>query len=189
MRHHRPVRFITLGLAVVLCAAAFAWYGAGVSRANAAAPCDAPAIDKQKAVATAAMDAIWNGREPSAIDSFVAGDFRYQEAGSAPLSRGVRGVAFLTSFRRHSFPDLTYAIDEMVAEGDRVAVRWTATGTHQGAYGFESPTGAQVSWSGVSIFEITDGKVSAAWVSENWPAVERQLGIDRQATWGPAYYR
>lgn len=135
------------------------------------------------------MEVIWNGKETAAIDDLVAGDFRYQEAGNMPLVLGARGIASLTGYRRHSFPDLTYTIDEIVAEGDRAAVRWTATGTHQGAYGLTAPTGRQVSWSGISLFQIIDGKVSEVWVSEDWKGVERQLGIDSQATWGPAYYR
>lgn len=189
MLRHRYAQRIATGLAAVLCTAALVWSGAEASSASAATPCVAEAMDQHKAVAAAAVEAIWNGKDTVEIDTLVAGDFRYQEAGKTPMVIGARGVAFLTRLRRSSFPDLTYAIDEIVAEGDRVAVRWTATGTQQGAYGLTPPTGAQVAWSGVSFFTVADGRINAAWVNEDWQGVDRQLGIDGQPTWGPAYYR
>lgn len=187
MLHHKCVPFATLALA--LFAAALIWFGVGASGASAAAPCPATAAGGQKAVAAAALNALWNGRDKSAVGDYVAGDFQYHEAGSTSRALGARGVAFLADYLRRAFPDLAYTADEIVAEGDSVVIRWTAAGIQSGAYGLVAPTGAKVSWSGVTIFKIVDGKVSEAWVNQDWRELAAQLGIAGTTSWGPAYYR
>jgi ketosteroid isomerase-like protein len=51
-------------------------------------------------------------------------------------------------------------IDEMIAEGDRVVVRWTFRGTHQGEYLGVPPTGREATFSGINIFRIEDGRIA-----------------------------
>ena len=66
---------------------------------------------------------------------------------------------------RSAFPDLHMTIDDMVAEGDRVAYRWTVRGTHRGAHtqlGI-APTGKQVTGWGMSIDRIVGGKIVETW--------------------------
>lgn len=50
-------------------------------------------------------------------------------------------------------------VDEMIAEGDRVMVRWTSHGTHQGELFGLPPTNKQVTISGINIFRVADGKI------------------------------
>lgn len=50
----------------------------------------------------------------------------------------------------------------MIAEGDRVMVRWTSQGTHQGEFNGLPPTGVHVTNSGINIFRIADGKIAEA---------------------------
>lgn len=187
MLFHKHAPSATLSLALALLAATIVWFGFGASGAAASAPC--PAADGQKAVAAAALDALWSGQDKSAVADYVAGDFLYHEAGSTSRTLGPRGAAFLAGYLRSAFPDLSYTVDEIVAEGDSVAVRWTAAGTQSGAYGLVAPTGAKVSWSGITIFKLAGGKVSEAWVSQDWRGLEEQLGTAGATSWGPAYYR
>lgn len=183
----RYVRFVILGLALVLCATALSLFWVGVPDARAAQSHAADTAVEQKELATAVINTVWNGQDESDLDILVAHNFQYQEADSTAPVLGIRGLVFLIAYQRNCFPDLGYAIDEVVAEGDTVAVRWTASGTQLGSYGLQAPTGTEVSWRGITFFKITDGKVSAAWVSQDWRALERQLGIDRSKTWGPVY--
>ncbi len=189
MQDHKYAPSIMLSLALALLVATLAWFGPGASNASAAAPCPASVTDGQKAVATAALDALWNGQDEVAVGDYVASNFLYHEAGSTSRTLGARGVAYLAAYLRSAFPDLAYTVDEVVAEGDNVAVRWTAAGTQSGAYGLGAPTGAKVSWSGVTILKIVDGKVSEAWVNQDWRELAQQLGIAGTTSWGPAYYR
>jgi len=63
---------------------------------------------------------------------------------------------------RSAFPDLKYAVDDLLAEGDRVAVRWHWTGTHQGVFRGIAPTHRAVTNNGAAIFTVRGGKIVAA---------------------------
>ena len=54
-------------------------------------------------------------------------------------------------------------IEEMIAEGDRVMVRWTFFGIHQGEFAGLPPTHKQVSYSGINIFRMAEGKIAEIW--------------------------
>jgi predicted ester cyclase len=79
--------------------------------------------------------------------------------------------------RRAVWGDWNVTIEEMIAEGDRVMVRWTSSGTHKGeAYGL-SPTGKRVTNSGVNIFRIAEGKIAE--ICDIWDRLWlwQQLGV------------
>ena len=69
------------------------------------------------------------------------------------------------------------AVEEMIAEGDRVMVRWTSHGTHQGESRGLPPTYKQVTNSGINIFRIADGKIAEIWDIYDRLWVWQQLGV------------
>jgi len=73
--------------------------------------------------------------------------------------------------------DWRTTIDEMIAEGDRVMVRWTFHGTHQGELAGLPPTHKQVSYSGINIFHIEDGKIAQVWDIFDRLWMWQQLGV------------
>lgn len=64
---------------------------------------------------------------------------------------------------RAAFPDVHLTIDQLVARGDRVGVRFTAEGTHLGAFAGIPATGKQVQWTANVIYRIADGRIVEAW--------------------------
>jgi steroid delta-isomerase-like uncharacterized protein len=62
-----------------------------------------------------------------------------------------------------AFPDVRFTIEDMVAEGDKVAARWEMSGTHQGAFAGIPATGKQVAIAGITIYRLADGKIAEAW--------------------------
>jgi predicted ester cyclase len=64
----------------------------------------------------------------------------------------------------------------MVSEADMVVARWVMRGTHQGAWGDISPTGKRMSFAGVNIFRITEGKVVEIWNHRDDLGLMEQLG-------------
>jgi steroid delta-isomerase-like uncharacterized protein len=75
-----------------------------------------------------------------------------------------------------AFPDISYRVDLSAAEGDRVATRWTASGTQTGEWQGIAPTGRRVSWSGINIFRIACGKIAESWSEADHIGLRQQLG-------------
>jgi predicted ester cyclase len=68
-------------------------------------------------------------------------------------------------------------VDELIAEGDRVMARWTFHGTHQGDLAGLPPTHKQVTYSGINIFRIADGKIAEIWDISDRLWMWQQLGV------------
>ena len=73
--------------------------------------------------------------------------------------------------------DWDITIDEMIAEGDRVMVRWTTHGTHQAEFHGLPPTHRQVAYSGINIFRVADGKIAEVWDLYDRLWMWQQLGV------------
>ena len=77
-----------------------------------------------------------------------------------------------------SFPDYTHDIEEMIAEGDRVAVRVVLRGTHLGEYSGVAPTGRQVSYAGTYMVTVIDGVLTEVWSLDDEINLRSQLGME-----------
>lgn len=105
-------------------------------------------------------------------DAYVRHDLRPTEA--AP---GAAGQAQIARAFRAAFPDLQWRIDLLLADGDLVAARWTASGTHTGSWAGRAPTGRRAEFSGVNIFRFGPaGKVVEIWNHRDDLGLQEQLG-------------
>ncbi len=124
---------------------------------------------------------VWNGaREESAYDLV---------AGGCPGLGGTGPQATLAWHRerRAAFPDLRYKITDLVADGDRAAVRWRAAGTQLGGFGPVPPTGRVVSYSGATFLRFdVDGKIADVWSVNELFQVLQQLGVEMLPPTGAA---
>lgn len=85
-------------------------------------------------------------------------------------------VEFFRKFRK-AFPDLTVAIDHMVADEENVAIAYTITGTQQGAFQGIAPTGKKIHARGVQIARLERGKIVERWGSSDELGILKQLGV------------
>lgn len=76
-----------------------------------------------------------------------------------------------------AFPDLDIAVDETIAEGDKVVACWTARGTHKGDLQGIAPTGKQVRWTGIAIYRFAGGKIEEIWGWNDKFGMMQQLGV------------
>jgi predicted ester cyclase len=76
-----------------------------------------------------------------------------------------------------AFPDLHLTIEDQLVEGDRVAFRWSATGTHTGPLGAAPPTGKSVALDGLILDRLADGKVVERWEQWDQSLMLQQLGF------------
>ena len=89
---------------------------------------------------------------------------------------GIAGFIYAIEMLHASFPDLIITVEDLFAEGDRVVARLTARGTHQGLFRGIAPTGRAVSWTGMRIFRIANGKIAEHWANWDDLSLLKQLG-------------
>ncbi|HEX6506061.1 MAG TPA: ester cyclase [Chloroflexota bacterium] len=90
---------------------------------------------------------------------------------------GIEGETRFIASIRTAFPDLRVEIEDMVAEGDRVAARVTHRGTHGGSFLGVPPTGRLVTYEGTVIFRIADGRIADRWGTVDLFGILLQLGV------------
>jgi steroid delta-isomerase-like uncharacterized protein len=108
-------------------------------------------------------------------EEIIHPDF-YDHTNPPGMERGIEGHRAVVSLFRSVFPDLTWRIDDLIAEGDKVVARTTMTGTQLGDFFGIPPSGKQVSMNGVHIMRIADGKIIEHWGSNDDLGLMRQLG-------------
>jgi predicted ester cyclase len=119
-------------------------------------------------------DRVFNGRQVEAISGYWA-----DPAMCEAVTRGC-----LSYF--DSFPDMHISLDELIAEDDRVFVRSTMTGTHDGEYKGIAPTGRNVAAECGEVYRVSDGKITGYWCLLNVAGLMRQLTEERVAVAGPS---
>jgi predicted ester cyclase len=118
---------------------------------------------ENKAVVERYYAEVMNGRDLDAVGDFFV-DERTVER--------VRGGCFRYF---EAFPDLHIALDELIAEGDRVFVRSTMTGTHDGEYKGIPATGRHVSAVSAEVYRVVDGGFVGYWCLTDVAGITRQL--------------
>ena len=109
------------------------------------------------------------------IDELYATDI--VQHGSGEDMRGLKDYKQSFSEAYNAFPDAHWSIDDMVVEGDKVAVRLTFSGTHKGEYMGIHPTNKKVTGWGIFIDRIAGGKVVEEWQIFDMLGLMRQLGL------------
>jgi steroid delta-isomerase-like uncharacterized protein len=112
------------------------------------------------------------------LEEFLAPDVVSHPPGSAsPLPvRGLEAWKRFVAAQFGAFPDLAVTVEDLIAEGDRVGARVTARGTHTGELMGLSPTGKRVSFAGMEVLRIADGKIAEQWGQFDGLGLMRQLG-------------
>ena len=90
--------------------------------------------------------------------------------------RGAETIKGEIEYFRNAVPDLTYTVEEQIAEGDKVVTRYTVSGTHQGEFFGVAPTEERITMSGIMIDRFEDGRMAEEWPEYDLLGVMRQLG-------------
>ena len=126
-----------------------------------------------KAIAFRALE-IFSRGDLDALDQVIDRNFvdHHPQPDQGP---GLEGLRQTIGSLREAFPDIQWAPEEAIAEGDKVAVRMTISGTHRGAYKRIPATGQHISIPMIDIVRIADGKVVERWGVEDQLALLQQL--------------
>jgi steroid delta-isomerase-like uncharacterized protein len=90
---------------------------------------------------------------------------------------GAQALKEVFAILLRAFPDLHIAIEDVIAEGDKVVYRNTVTGTHLGEYMGLAPTGRTVTYSEIMIVRVAGGRIAETWGVVDVAAQMRQLGM------------
>jgi steroid delta-isomerase-like uncharacterized protein len=120
------------------------------------------------------VEEFWNEGNAAAADELMAPDAEiHMPTGELVDLDGLKG--FAVAFRQ-AFPDWHSTFEELVAEGDRVAERWTGRGTHRGELQGIAPTGRRVEVLGSVFYRIADGRIVEFRGQLDMMGMMRQLG-------------
>ena len=118
--------------------------------------------ETNKSVVRKVFEEVIPAGDPKAMRDLVAEDFLDHDPlpGQPP---GVAGGEYVVETMHGAHPDLSFTIHELVAEEDRVVIRWTLHGTNTGPLLGRPPTGERVELSAIVVFRVEDGKLAERW--------------------------
>lgn len=122
------------------------------------------------------FEEVWNKGNLSLVEELLSPN--YEDHGLPPgAPHGLNGYKASVNMFRAGFPDIHFTLDQVLSEGDRVALRLTGRGTHNGNFMGIAPTGKQVSFGGMTFLRMEAGKVAERWGISDMPGLMGQLGF------------
>jgi predicted ester cyclase len=135
-------------------------------------------LERNKAVVRRFKEAQGTAQQASALREILAPGYRRLRGGMANLAANARDQGFPEpgTFLREAFPDRVDIIEDIIAEDDRVGLRWRLTGTHRGNLFGIPPTGCKVDIHEIGIFRLADGRITEGWFLADELGLLKQLG-------------
>ncbi|HJU09561.1 MAG TPA: ester cyclase, partial [Candidatus Binataceae bacterium] len=122
-------------------------------------------------------DEVWNRRAFDAADELFAPEAIIYESGMAlrgfgpaVVKQGIRAICAAQ-------PDIRVTIDDIIAVEDKVVMRWSSIGTHQGAMQGIAPSNPMIAANGIAIYRFAAGKVVEEWMNTDQLGILKQLGV------------
>jgi steroid delta-isomerase-like uncharacterized protein len=132
--------------------------------------------EQNKGVVARLYNEVWNEGAVGVIDEIFTDDFQGHAPGDTG-SVGPEGVKGFVAAWRTAFPDLHVQIDAQHADDERVATRFTCTGTHLGRFLVFPPTGRHATMKGVAVSRIVDGRIASDLGEFDMVGLLHQLGV------------
>jgi len=120
---------------------------------------------------------VWEEGNIDLVDKLLAPDYINHTPATPDQPTGPEGVKGVVSMFRSAMPDLRVIVEDMVAEGDKVAVRYTLEGTHEGELFGVPPTGQRLSIKSIAVERVSDGKIREHWRVTDSLDMMQQLGV------------
>ncbi|SER81228.1 ester cyclase [Natrinema salaciae] len=133
-------------------------------------------IEDNKALARRMQADVWNEGNVDAIDDLLAEDFVQHSPWEPSELRGRDEFKRQIRDFHAAFPDLHGTVDDIVAEGDTVANRFTMHATHRGEFMGVEPTGNEIELVGTIFARVEDGRIAERWVVDHVLGFLEQLG-------------
>jgi predicted ester cyclase len=131
--------------------------------------------EDNKAAVHQLLEELFNKRNLAYVDMACAPTIVHH--GLTPGLAGIEGTKRAAGMWLAAFPDVHFAFEDWIAEGDKVVVRVTYSGTQQGELMGIPPTGKPFSVTGIEIYRFDDGKIIEHWLEVDNLGMLQQLGV------------
>jgi steroid delta-isomerase-like uncharacterized protein len=135
-----------------------------------------PMSEENKALSRRAIEEVFVAGNLDVVDEILSEDHVHHDPAMPEEGHGREHYKEFASMYRSAFPDVHMQIEDQIAEGDRVATRWVASGTHEGDLMGINPTGNRVTVAGMTIDRIADGQIAETWDNYDALGMMRQVG-------------
>jgi steroid delta-isomerase-like uncharacterized protein len=132
--------------------------------------------EQNKTIVRRLLEEPWKG-DLGVVDELIDRNYVGHDPAIPEPLRGPDGFKENVSTYREAYSDAQITVDEQIAEGDKVATRWTARGKHDGDLMGVAPTGKQVKVSGLTLSRLANGKVIEDYTNWDTFGMMQQLGI------------
>jgi steroid delta-isomerase-like uncharacterized protein len=132
--------------------------------------------EENKAIVRRLMEEVWTNGDLSLVDQLISVNYKHHDTSTPDFGPGPEGERKRATLYRSAFPDLQFIVEDVIAEGETVSVRWTSQGTHRGPLSGIAPSGKKVSVSGITLARFAGGKMVESWV--NWDALSLLQQLD-----------
>ena len=132
--------------------------------------------EENKAIVRRFLEGIFTQGDPDVVDELAAPGFVVHDPSSEAGDVDAEGVKGSIAWSHGAFPDLRVTIEDQVAEGNKVATRWTVLGTHRGEMMGAAATGNRVTFAGTQTDYISGGKIAESWSNWDTLGMLRQIG-------------
>ena len=124
-----------------------------------------------------------NTASESLAQELISPNAIFHVPGRPEPMRGPAGYLAIIGMMRGGFPDIQWTLEEMVAEGDKVAARFTMQGTHQGTFFGFPPSGKKIAVQAMNIYRLSDGQFVEEYGQPDMLGLLQQIGAV-PAAWG-----
>jgi steroid delta-isomerase-like uncharacterized protein len=133
--------------------------------------------EENKALVRRFYEEVWGRGNVDVADEVFAEDYIRHDLRPTTAAPGPEDQKQIAVVFRAAFPDLSFDVEILLGDGEYVAARWTASGTHTGPWGDVQPTGRFTTFSGVNIFRFERGRVAEIWNHRDDLGLREQLGV------------
>jgi steroid delta-isomerase-like uncharacterized protein len=131
---------------------------------------------ENKALAHRAYVEVFQQGQPEAADELFAPEYVWHTPAMPEPIHGSEGVQRFAAMMRVGFPDYQLTEEDSIAEGDKVACRWTLRGTHLGPFLGIPGTGREITIAGIDIWRVADDRLVETWQGWDQLNMLQQMG-------------
>jgi steroid delta-isomerase-like uncharacterized protein len=132
--------------------------------------------EENKALARRWFEEVFNAQNLDVSDEITAQDSVNHDPTLTDLPSDPEGDKQVVNLYHGAFPDAQIAVEDQIAEGDRVVTRWTGRGTHQGEFMGAPPSDNRVEVAGMTINRVSEGKIAETWTIYDALGMMQQMG-------------